>query len=485
MGREVELKLEIAPGEVKRLRRQPALAAAQPREQEQLSVYFDTPGMKLRKSGLVLRVRQVGNSFVQTVKAEGLFDRPEWEAPVAELRPEPQAASGTPVAGLLGTRGFAKLRPVVRSDVRRTRWVVEHNGTRIEVALDEGEVQGGGGEQAISEVELELLDGEPGAIFGLARELTAHVSLRLGVLSKAERGFALANGELGRVTKAPPLELDSTMTAGEGFTAIALSCLRHFLLNEPLVVEHRDPSALHQMRVAMRRLRSAFSLFAPMIRDDRAFLPLREELRWFTSQLGEARNLDVFLKQPDLGPAERVKLEAARERQYDAILAVLDSHRLRSLVLDLAAWLLTGEWRDRRRASKPLASFTSKRIDRLWDDIEIRGGDLASLDEEPRHRLRIDIKKIRYALEFVAGLHRGAGQRQKQFGAALEGLQESLGHLNDMATAREIAAAHLDAAGEGAAIRAPDEEARHLAEAADHFARLEKVGAYWRAPAER
>jgi CHAD domain-containing protein len=153
-------------------------------------------------------------------------------------------------------------------------------------------------------------------------------------------------------------------------------------------------------------------------------------------------------------------------------------------VLDLAAWLLTGDWRERRRAAKPLASFTSKRIDRLWDDIEIRGGDLASLDEEPRHRLRIDIKKIRYALEFVAGLHRGAAQRQKKFGAALEGLQESLGHLNDMATARAIEAEHFAAAGTAAPPpQGEEEEARHIAEAAAHFARLEKVGPYWRAAA--
>jgi CHAD domain-containing protein len=77
----------------------------------------------------------------------------------------------------------------------------------------------------------------------------------------------------------------------------------------------------------MRRLRSAFSLFAPMIRDDEAFAPLREELRWFTNQLGEARNLDVFLKRPDVPAAERRQLAAAREKQYDSIIAVLASKR--------------------------------------------------------------------------------------------------------------------------------------------------------------
>jgi inorganic triphosphatase YgiF len=483
MGREVELKLEIASGDAKRLRRHGALAGATPRETDQLSVYFDTKSMKLRRSGLVLRVRQTSDGFVQTIKDEGLFDRGEWEAPVAALRPEAAAAAGTPLADVLGARSFAKLQPVVRSEVRRTRWEVERDGTRIEVALDEGRVRSGDGEQTISELELELIEGHAAIIFELARDLGARVPLRLGVLSKAERGFALVDGTLGRVAKAPPLDLKEDMTAGEGFTAIALSCLRHFRLNEPLIVERREAAALHQGRVAMRRLRSAFSLFAPMIRDDPEFGRLREELRWFTNQLGQARNLDVFLKRPELESAHRAQLEAARGKQYDAIVAVLASKRFRDLMLDLAAWLLTGEWRGRRRAGKPLTGFTGKRIDRLWADIETRGADLALLDEEPRHRLRIDIKKIRYALEFVAGLHRHVGQRQKKFGAALEGLQESLGHLNDMATAREIAASHLSSESEPAAHGGED-EARHIAEAATHFARLEKVGAYWRQAAD-
>jgi triphosphatase len=485
MGREVELKLEIAPRDAKRLRRHPALAAAEPREQEQLSVYFDTKTMKLSKAHLTLRVRQIGGAFVQTVKAEGtsagMFDRPEWERPVRSLEPEAAAAAGTPVADLLGPGAFAKLAPVIRSQVRRTRWHVERDGARIEVALDEGAVEAGGAEHAISEVEIELLDGDRDAIFHLARNLGSRLPVRLGVLSKAERGFALAEGRLDRVTKALPLALRADMTAAEGFTSIVLSCLKHFRLNEPLIAAVRDPAALHQARVAMRRLRSAFSLFAPIIRDDEGFRPLREELRWFTGQLGEARNLDVFLKRLDAGASERPKLEAAREAEYDRIIATLSSKRFLHLVLNLVAWLLTGAWRSRKRAAKPLTSFTSKRIDRLWHDIALRGVDLASLDEEPRHRLRIDIKKIRYALEFVAGLHRGAEGAQRRFGAALEGLQESLGHLNDMATAREIAAQHLggDEAAPGSDVAA--EQAEHLRDAAKHFSRLEKAGPYWRA----
>jgi CHAD domain-containing protein len=233
----------------------------------------------------------------------------------------------------------------------------------------------------------------------------------------------------------------------------------------------------------MRRLRSALSLFAPMVRNDSDFARLRQELRWFTGQLGEARNLDVFLKRLEPDAAERPRLQAARDAHYGEIIKVLDSKRFRTLILDLLQWLLTGDWRTKRRAGKPLLAFTSKRIDRLWQDIELRGRDLARLEEEPRHRLRIDIKKIRYALEFVAGLHSGAERRQVRAGKALEELQEALGRLNDLATARLLAAEHQVPADRAQAESEEQdlESAEQIRVAAKAFAKLRKAGPYWRA----
>src|SRR5688572_27892296 len=99
-----------------------------------------------------------------------------------------------------------------------------------------------------------------------------------------------------------------------GFAAIAQSCLRHFRLNEPLIIKHREPDALHQARVAMRRLRSALSLFRPAV-FDADFPGLREELRWFTGQLGHARNLDVLLLREVPDEAREVIVDD-RKRAY-------------------------------------------------------------------------------------------------------------------------------------------------------------------------
>jgi CHAD domain-containing protein len=105
------------------------------------------------------------------------------------------------------------------------------------------------------------------------------------------------------------------------------------------VIATQDPAALHQARVAMRRLRSAFTLFRPVIVDER-FPELREDVRWFTDQLGHARNLDVLLKRTgDRSEALRTLLEAERERAYAQVLEALGSARLRRLMLDLVGWL--------------------------------------------------------------------------------------------------------------------------------------------------
>ncbi|MEA3001265.1 MAG: triphosphatase, partial [Sphingomonadales bacterium] len=367
---EVELKLELDPADAGALRGHPLLAGRAASTKEQVSTYFDTRKKAVRKAGYSLRIRRSGGGYVQTVKratsAAGLFDRPEWEAPVAGGRPEAAALAATPLGGLLGADRIGKLVPVVESTVDRTIWRLDHQESEVELVLDEGRIRGGGEERPLHEVEIELKSGNPGAVLDLARRLAERVPLRIGVLSKAERGFALADGSLDKVSKAEPVAIREDMDVAEGFTAIVHACLRHFRLNEPLVAGRREPEALHQARVAMRRLRSAFSLFRPALGGDE-YEALREELRWFTGTLGEARNLDVFLAGgSEAAVADRATLEAAREQAYDRVIEALDTRRFRDLMLGLVAWTDGGAWRERRKAQAPLLDFARSRLDRLW-----------------------------------------------------------------------------------------------------------------------
>jgi len=434
MSHEVELKLELSPDDIERLIRQPWLCADETHSQQHLSVYFDTSDHELRKRGYSLRVRSIGDRFVQTVKSlnggAGLFDRGEWESGVSGPEPDLQQLAATPLAGL----SLVELQPIIRSDVNRTSCRMRPHGAELELDIDQGAMNASGHELPLSEVEIELVRGEAGAALALAQRIGAAVPVKIGVMSKAERGFALADGKLGKVVKAEAVPVRAGMNVSEGFATIVSACLRHFRLNEPLVIDRREMEALHQTRVAMRRLRSALSLFRPAISDEK-FEGIRNELRWFTGQLGDARNLDVYLTR-DLVRAERARLEEKREIAYDQVIAAMESGRFRRLMLDLVAWATVGKWRGETIAEGALEPYLNHRIDRLWAKLR-HTRKLEKSGDEERHRLRIQIKKLRYALEFAEGLHGHADERKK-FGKAVQQLQEALGHLNDAVVARTL-----------------------------------------------
>jgi inorganic triphosphatase YgiF len=472
---EVELKLEVDPKCAQRLKRHALLEAAVARCSPQLTVYYDTAKGTLRKHGYSLRVRSANGGFVQTVKptteSAGLFARDEWESPVDSIEPDLEQLAGLPLEPLWRAGKLRKLRPVVRSEVQRTSWRLEEGESAFQIDFDEGEISGGGNSQRLCELELELLDGDAAELVRAARRLADRVPMRVGVLSKAERGFALADGTLDRVHKAGPVAVNACMTIGEAFTVVAHACIRHYRLNEPLVIATQKPAVLHQSRVAMRRLRSAFTLFRPAIRDNE-YGRLRDELRWFTSQLGDARNLDVYLER-ELPEDERRALTDRRQQAYRRVIRAMGSQRLRDLMLDLVGWVAVGDWRSNKRAFRPIAPFAARRLEKLWSTIAGPAAEIADIEEEDRHRLRIQVKKLRYAVEFLRGVFPEEAKRQKLFAAAVEGLQEALGKLNDLATARAFARPdEADQAEE-------QDEGELLAEAGRYARQLTRIGPFW------
>jgi hypothetical protein len=142
-GREIELKLEVESGAAARLSAHPSLAAGPKKRTDQVSVYYDTPDGALREAGLSLRVRKAGDRHVQTVKqsagtSAGLFDRPEWEWDVPGMEPDLDAAASTPLAAVLTKKVRKQLRPLIRVEAGRSLWMIEQDGTTIELILDEG-----------------------------------------------------------------------------------------------------------------------------------------------------------------------------------------------------------------------------------------------------------------------------------------------------------------------------------------------------------
>jgi inorganic triphosphatase YgiF len=476
MSDEIELKLEVAPDAAQRLIvDEQCLKTSLCRSQRQLSVYYDTPDFLLRKSGYSLRVRAVGDRFVQTLKSlsagAGMFARGEWESELGAPEPDLSRLVDSPIAEL----EIEHVEPVIRSEIDRTICRVDEADSELELDVDLGTLSAASREMRVSELELELISGEPRAAMELAQRIASETPVKLGVMSKAERGFALADGRLSDPTKAEPVALRRGMNIAEGFETIVLSCLRHFRLNEPIVIETRKVEALHQARVAIRRLRSALSLFRRVV-SDYEFERIDDELRWLTAELGDARNLDVYLEL-NLAAEQRLFVERRRDKAYDLVIAAMDSARCRQLMLDLLAWATTGQWRKSRRAAKPLELFMRRRIDRMWTKVS-RSGHVARMGNRQRHHLRIKMKKLRYALQFAGALQTRKPRRKEKFAKAAKEVQQSLGKLHDIVTARSLSTLNSWLTMEHPSTKAKQ---RLVRKANVGIKRLRGAGPYWRA----
>lgn len=463
---ETELKLLIAPADVAAFRRLALLkqlATAKPATRLLRNTYFDTPDRRLKDHGMELRVRRVGRVSIQTLKAggqateAGLHTRQEWEARVAGPMPElvPLAArvgEGSTWEKVLSAPGLAQaLVPIFGSEVRRTVWTLRlAQGAEVELALDLGELKHGDRREPISEVELELKAGAPQALFDLALQLQEQVPLRVGNRSKAARGYALQTPSAAAAVKARPVALSAEMSVEAGFQVIVSNCVAQMQDNEIGVMQGTDPESIHQMRVGMRRLRSALRLFARWI----PFPPaLQQELGWLGGELGAARDADVLAdgtlpkaieacpQEADLLPLRQSASTVAGEKRRQAAAAVASVRHSR-LMLRLVGWLHASHWRESLdetalgRLAEPLERRATRILARRHENLIEIGKRSARGTPEERHQVRIAAKKTRYATEFFQSLY--PARRVKRYVSGLAALQDTLGWLNDAAVADRL-----------------------------------------------
>ena len=287
---ETELKFQIDEACAARLIERLSLDA-DGRRRRLRTVYYDTPDGALAKAGFVLRVRHDGKKHVQTVKQAALdggsLRRGEWEAEVDSEAVDVKAARKTPLKPCLKAATAAALGPVFVVDVERARCDLQRAGGVIEVALDRGEVRTGGRAAPIHELELDLKSGPAEVLFDLARELIGEFPLNLAFISKAERGRLLMARDTGAVAQPKIHPLKAGDTAAHAFRVIANGALEQAASNAALLRSGQGAEALHQTRVGLRRLRSALSLFRPMLADSR-FDGVNAELRWLAKALDDA-----------------------------------------------------------------------------------------------------------------------------------------------------------------------------------------------------
>lgn len=461
--REIELKLEVGPTAVAKLKRQLSqLSLSKPVTRTLVSVYFDTARWTLRKHGLSLRVRRAGRRYVQTVKcaggpAAGLYDRAEWEHPTRGPQPELSWTAETPLGPLLHGKLAESLRPVFETRVRRTEYRLTRSGAMIAAVVDQGTVRAGRRHCRICELELELSSGSAGALFSIAEALGHTAPMHLSIKTKAERGYELLQKTGSAAPMPQSVQASPTATAGEAFQTIARGCLRPLIADEKAVLAG-DREALHRLRIALRRLRAALSVFARAV-GDREAARIKTELRWIGEALGPARDVDVFMAdvvdplrkryRHDRGVTRICRnFKQHRAFVYGQVAVSLRSARFRHLELELARWIEAGSWVSRRGSAsrwrdRPVTSLAAEALTRGRKKLRKTGRRLAKLNRRDRHRLRIRGKKLRYVVEFFSGLFPGKkrAKRCRDTLSALKDLQDPLGALNDLAR-REVLSFH-------------------------------------------
>ncbi|WP_027528984.1 CYTH and CHAD domain-containing protein [Bradyrhizobium sp. WSM3983] len=414
-----------------------------------VSTYFDTRKHKLERHGLTLRVREVEGRFVQTVKAggSGSVTRGEWESEVAGARPDLAKAKNSPLDELASKRLARKLKPVFRTDVHRTAQARRVRNSRIELAVDHGRIEVGRRTRPVSELELELKSGQVADLFRLARTLERTTDAELDLRSKADRGFQLAAGTGGGAERAEPIALNHALSPRKAFSVIAHSTLRQITANaDP--VRAMDSEGVHQMRVGLRRLRAAISLFKDVL-PRASTARIKSELKWLTNELAPARETDVFLKEsiePVAGQGvpkrgvRAIRRKFARQRAvaFERARNAAASARYRRMLIDVMEWIEAG--RPRAGDDRSIGAYAAEVLDRRIRKARKQGKQLSDLDPRQRHKLRIRIKKIRYAVDFFESLYRDRDQnRLASLSDGLKRIQSALGSLNDFMAHRELA----------------------------------------------
>jgi inorganic triphosphatase YgiF len=469
---ERELKFAVDPQDLPALKRAVAAGAqGRPGRSTLVSTYFDTPDRALNKGKMALRVRKHGRRFVQTVKAEmggDIAARGEWEDAVG--RSDPDLAAPQSGARLQKVLNGAALEPLFTTTVKRTvASLAPLPTTLIEAAIDEGEIRANDGtiSEPIAELELELKSGESAALYDMALRLLDVVPLRIETQSKAERGYRLLARGKARppVVHARPVRFPADGTVETVLQEVGRRCLFDLVRNEPAALAG-NAEAIHQMRVALRRLRSALAAVKPMLSAEH-YAWANESLKLLTRSLGAPRDWDVFAEDLLLPVAAALTEEKGvlrqlqtivrrhRRRAYQEVRRAIAARETTALILRLSRWFEARAWRDQpvseqsAQLVQPIEALAPVLIARRFRQVKKRSKRFKSLAPTDRHRLRIACKKLRYTVDLLACLF--DDKEVDAYVRALKALQDDLGYANDVRTAHAILS-RLDNDGEGASL---------------------------------
>ena len=481
--REIELKLLVDPADLTivadQLRHSPT-AFSGPEAKWLESRYYDTTDRRLAARGVSVRVRRIDGlgadteapaHYLQTIKAKthgqgAHVERGEWECPIEDWTPRLDLVADTEALDRLGLVMPEELELVVASEVERTLVLVEQPvpgvpAAIIEVAFDKGRLvarpPGDGATELalpIAEIELELKAGPIRGLYFLLDQLRRWARLEITTANKAERGFRLAAGTHPTAVKASKVSLEREMSTAEALSVILDNCLGQWLANIDPAADGRDIEGVHQLRIAIRRSRSALSTFATAL-DPTLRRAWNDRLKTLITATGSARERDVFSTQllPPIAAAApeavtpalaalAARLKTERAATHEDVRRYLEGDGHADLLLDWASWVALEGWHEAASAAagevlaRPVVELARDLLNKRHKRVKKLGKGFVRLTDTERHQVRLALKKLRYAVEFLGGLFPGKAARR--YAKAAAALQDELGLLNDQAEAMRL-----------------------------------------------
>ncbi len=436
-----------------------------------VSTYHDTPNGDLERAGLSLRLREQAGRRIQTVKgrssAGGAIERYETERVLLPQETFPAATGNKWLDSSLGVWRQG-LRPIASSTLDRWSALIKLNDTTIECAFDFGQIEGLGADgqmrmAPLAELELELLDGDAADLFTVARRISEQPGVRLGFETKLAAARRTGQGSLSGLGKRPALIIDLEGTVEDAFRAGILYCAEQITAITPTVLNTRHPEGVHQLRVALRRFRAIERIFRRPVYDER-IRSLARKGGNFARLLSPTRDWDVFLHEtlPPLTSRGyetegfsklQARAEALRAEAWDSALNAIAGDDFSTFAFDLleVGYLKTWHAEATNERQTNVQLFAAAALDDRVSKLRAVAARRDVADAATHHKMRIALKKLRYALQVFLPLY--AKAHRKPYMMAIARFQEILGALNDAVIAQSLA--EQAARGQGkAAMRA-------------------------------
>ncbi|MGA1347873.1 MAG: CHAD domain-containing protein [Burkholderiaceae bacterium] len=456
---EIEIKLQVPASARAALAQE--IKARSPdnlRRQRLQAVYFDTASRLLASEDMALRLRREGRNWVQTLKAgkgqdsisreEDNIRLPDRSAaePELDVSRHLRSPAGRRLQVLLQRAQGESLQRRFATDVRRQSQIQRTRRGFVELCFDEGIIQSEDRQLALRELEIESIKGSPLAVLEAAAGYIKRYQLWIDLRSKAQRGHMLFEDRaFASPAKSGSIRLEPSANVDDALLAVFSDCRRQVMQNASQIAaeEGHGPEHVHQIRVGLRRLRTAMKLFGQRVD---AIAHWDAQARSLATELGASRDRDVLAE--SLWP---------RLRDIDAPLIELPSptglKSPRDLIRDRQCQLWFLEWLehdmkldlDRSNGGSELGLMPAQGVllqvlHRWYRKCKKMSANFGQLSVDERHDLRKRMKRLRYGVEFVRSMLQE--KRLEHFLQVMSEAQDALGEYNDLHVAHALYKSH-------------------------------------------